>query len=168
MRLHRLLPLTVAFALIAVPAQAKVVDLPATLGDQLASITGSTDLPVLIPQTLPLDYGGRVYPSVSSRANAWSASFGGAPHCSANACFLASVTGHKGGKPSNPKRVTLTDGKPGYFQPLSCGGSCAPPSLEFKRGGVLYTIQARVAQKGRSDRTILVAAANSAIKKGPR
>lgn len=150
------------------PAQAKVIDLPNVLGSKLATLTTSTPLPVLLPQTLPLDYGGKVFASVTGHAKSWSAAFAGAPNCDANACFLASVSARKGGKPSNPQKVKLADGLPAYFQPLSCGGSCAPPSIEFKRGRVLYEIQARVAQKGRSDRTILVAAANSAISHGPR
>lgn len=173
MRSHRpalLATVGVAVAAFApAAAQAKVRDLPAILGSKLGKLTASTPLPVLLPQSLPFDYGGKVFGHVSGGAKQWSASFEAAKDCGgANACFLASMTGHKGGKPSGKSRVTLRGGVTGYFSPLSCGGSCAPPSLEFKTGGVLYDLQARVAQKGRTDKQILTAAANSALAHGPR
>ena len=170
MRSHRctLLIAAAVAAIAPAAAQAKVRDLPAILGSKLGKLTAATPLPVLLPQSLPFDYGGKVYGSVSGGAKQWTASFGGAPNCSANACFLASMTGHKGGKPSGKSMVMLRGGVTGYFTPLSCGGSCAPPSLEFKQSGVLYDLQARVAQKGKTDKQLLTAAANSALAHGPR
>lgn len=170
MRSHRPALLIAVLCLTAVaPAQAKVRDLPTVLGSKLGKLTASTPLPVLLPQSLPFDFGGKVYGSVNGSAKSWSASFDAAKNCGgANACFLASVTGRKNGKPSNKKHVALAGGVTGYFQPLSCGGSCSPPSIEFVKSKVLYEIQARVAQKGKNDKQILVAAANSALSHGPR
>jgi hypothetical protein len=169
MRSRLLLSLTANLLLVTVPAFAKVRNIPALLGAKLSQLTASTPLPVLLPQTLPFDYGGKLYASVSGGQKRWSVAIAGAPNCGgATACFIGDILATKNGKYANKVKVTLTDGKPGYFRGLSCGGSCSPPSIEFKRGGVLYEIQAKLAVKGKSDRTLLVAAANSAISHGPR
>ena len=171
MRSHRPV-LLIAIACLAVApagAQAKVGNLPSILGSKLGKLTASTPLPVLLPQSLPFDFGGKVYGVVSGGAKTYSAEFDGAKNChGANACFLALMSGRKGGKPSNKVHVTLRGGVTGYFAPLSCGGSCSPPSIEFKQSGVLYELQARVAQQGKTDKQLLVAAANSALSHGPR
>jgi hypothetical protein len=169
-RSHRPALLIAVLCLTAVaPAHAKVRSLPTILGSKLGKLTASTPLPVLLPQSLPFDYGGKVYGTVSGGSKGYSASFDAAKNCGgANACFLASMLGQKGGKASGKSKVTLRGGITGYFSPLSCGGSCSPPSLEFNKGGVLYDLQARVAQKGKNDKQILVAAVNSALAHGPR
>lgn len=155
-------------ALLPSAAQAKSYSITNLLGSKLGKLTAATPLDVLLPQTLPLDYDGRVYASVSGGKRSWSASFGGAPNCGANACFLADITARKGATHFNRHPVKLRGGVAGFFQPTSCGGSCAPPSIEFKVSNVLYEIQARVAQKGKTERQLLVAAANSALAHGPR
>jgi hypothetical protein len=55
----------------------------------------------------------------------------------------------------------------GFF-PLSCGASCSPPQIQFVVRGVRYTIQANLRRTGRSDKAVLIAAAESAITAGPR
>ena len=90
------------------------------------------------------------------------------PECNgANACFAADFRAEKGGKPFGRGKVTLTKGRKGRFQPLSCGGSCSPPSISWKERGVTYTIQAKVVGK-QTDRQLLVKMANEAIRRGPR
>jgi hypothetical protein len=91
-------------------------------------------------------------------------SLSGAPQCGgATACFLAEFSGRRGGHPSFSHPVKLRGGVTGYYKPLSCGGSCSPPALQFLRSDVLYEIQAKV-PRGKAD---LVAAANSALRAGP-
>src|SRR5689334_7127185 len=83
-------------ALLPSAAQAKSYSITNLLGSKLGKLTAATPLDVLLPQTLPLEYDGRVYASVSGGKRSWSASFGGAPNCGANACFLADITARKG------------------------------------------------------------------------
>ena len=85
---------------------------------------------------------------------------------SATACFVASFRGHRGGKPSNPRKVQLK-GRHGYFRPLRCGASCAPSSIQWVKKGVLYTIEGKFGTK-KTERRVLVRLANSAIGRGPR
>ena len=91
-----------------------------------------------------------------------------APDCGgANACFVADFSARRGGQPFGRGKVTLAGGRHGRFQPLSCGGSCSPPSISWKQGGVTYSIQANVGTK-KTERRILVKMANEAITHGPR
>jgi len=150
-------------------AAAKGYDIPAAMGDQLPALLEQTPLPVLLPQRLPLDYDGRLYTSTdASDAGMWTVSLAAIEGCGGNACSFGAIYGERGAKRSNSIRVRLRGGRNGWFRPLSCGGSCAPPSIQFTREKVLYTIQAKVFQRGRSDKQVLVAAANSALAAGPR
>ena len=90
-------------------------------------------------------------------------------NCGANACFLVSFGAERGGTPSFRRTVKLRGGRTGYFKPLTCGGSCSPPIIEWKSRGNLYRIQAKIPDStdaGQQRR--MVAAANSAIGAGPR
>jgi hypothetical protein len=60
--------------------------------------------------------------------------------------------------------VTLAHGLKGHYQPLSCGASCAPPSIAWIQRGVRYEIQA----KALGGRKAFVAMADSAIAHGDR
>jgi hypothetical protein len=66
------------------------------------------------------------------------------------------------------KRVTVTGASSAGFFPLSCGASCSPPQIQFVAHGVLYTIQANLNRSAKNDKTVLIAAAESAIAAGPR
>lgn len=150
-------------------AAAKRYDIPAVMGEQLPALVEETPVGVMLPQTLPFDYDGRLYASTEVTEGAWFVSLAGAKNCrGANACTLGTLSGVAGGERSNRIRVRLADGKNGWYRGLSCGASCAPPSIEFVRGKVLYGIQAKVVQRGRSAKQILVAAANSALRAGLR
>src|SRR4051812_10659496 len=59
----------------------------------------------------------------------------------ANACFLASFSGTRGGTPAFKKTVSLAHGITGYFKPVTCGGSCSPPFIPWEGGGGLYEIE---------------------------
>ena len=110
-------------------------------------------------RTLNLDYDNGIYGVGSGNKKSFFVSISATKTCGANACFLASIGGEKGGTPAFKRTVKLTGGITGYFKPLSCGGSCSPPQIEWIQGGVLYDIQAKVIA-GKRD---LVKAANSAI-----
>jgi hypothetical protein len=159
---------TVATLLAASPAWARSVDVTSVLGTRLDRVARETALPVLVPRRIELSYGGRVYGSGSGTRRSWALSLASSRRCGANACFLAAFTGHSGERPSNPVRVRLAQGRTGYYRARSCGGSCAPPSIEFTRRGGLSSIPANVPGDGARARRALVSGANSALRAGPR
>ena len=164
-RLALLITVAVAFA----PAAAQAANIPDVLGSDLGKLTASTPLAVLLPETLPFGYGGKLFISFGGGAKRWQVGIAGAKNCGgANACTLGYIEARKGAKHFNRHPVKLRGGVAGFFQPTSCGASCAPPSIEFKVDGVLYEIEAKVAKKGKTERQILIAAANSALAHGPR
>jgi hypothetical protein len=167
-----LLPLaaTAAALLAAPPALAAPVDVPAALGPTLARVDARTPLAILLPDTLELDFDGTVHASGAGSARRWSLSLAGAPNCGgATACFLASFTAERGGTPAFRTRVRLRGGIPGWFKPLSCGASCSPPVLQYRHRGVMYEIAANVPDRtNAAARRRLVAAANAALRIGPR
>jgi hypothetical protein len=111
-----------------------------------------------------------VYASGTGGRRAWSFALAGAPNCGgATACFLASFTAERGGTPAFRTRVRLRGGIPGWFKPLSCGASCSPPVLQYRRRGVLYEISANGPDRtNAAARRRLVTAANAALRIGPR
>jgi hypothetical protein len=157
-----LAPLLAALALAGPSA-----DLNALFADTLPAVKAKTAIPILLPDAMPSD-SAELYPSAFGSRREYSIGLGAVPDCGgANACFVADFSGHKGGRPFGRGKVTLTGGRHGRFQPLSCGASCSPPSISWKQGGVTYSIQANVgAQK--TERRILVKMANEAITHGPR
>jgi hypothetical protein len=170
-RLSLALLATIAGALVAAPpAGAVPVDVPGALGPTLARVDARTPLAILLPDTLDLDFDGQVYASGTGGRRAWSFALAGAPNCGgATACFLASFTAERGADPAYRTRVRLRGGIPAWFKPLSCGASCSPPVLQYRRRGVLYEIAANVPDRtNAAARQRLVAAANAALRIGPR
>lgn len=172
MRRRRLLSVLAAVAsaglLAPGTADAKRYDIPTVMGDQLAALVEETPVGVMLPQSLPFDYSARLYSFTEVTEGAWFVSVGGKDCRGANACTLGTLSGVQGGKRNNRIRVRLADGKNGWYRDISCGASCAPPSIEFVRDKVLYGIQAKVFQRGKGTKRILTEAANSAIAAGLR
>jgi hypothetical protein len=168
----RLLPLAAATVLAAVAAPAagaREYDVAAALGEHVARVAARTDVPVRLPARLSLDHGGRVYASGATGRGAWVLALAGAPRCGANACFLASFTGERGGRLAFRRRVPLARGIVGAYKPLTCGASCSPPEIRWRQGGALYGIQAKVGVAGPGRQlAALVRAANAAIVAAPR
>jgi hypothetical protein len=168
--MKRLLLVPIALAALATPAAAaptQTVDVPAALADQIATAKARSRVPVRLPATMTVEQGD-LFPSGAARRNGWAMGLDAAPDCGgANACFVAAFTGERGGTPFGRARVRLRGGRRGFFTPLSCGASCAPPQIQWKMGSALYTIQARVGTKS-TGRRMLIRMANSAILHGPR
>jgi hypothetical protein len=114
---------------------------------------------------LDFEKGQRLYRSTTARRAGYSLGLNAAPRCGANVCFAASFSAERGQMLGYKPNVTLARGLQGHFQPLSCGGSCAPPSIAWILGGVRYEIQAKALPGRRAD---MVAAANSSIRSGRR
>jgi len=152
----------------AAPAQAaKTVDVPATFRSLLPKVRTRAMVPILLPSSMKLDFtkGQRFYRATTSHRGSYALELSAAPRCGANVCFAASFSAQRGHKLGYRPNVTLTRGIAGHFQPLSCGGSCSPPSIVWVLGGVRYSIQAKALPGRRAD---MVAAANSAIRAGRR
>ena len=153
----------------AAPALAsKTVDIAATFRSLLPKVHAKTTVPVLLPSRLKLDFdkGQRLYRAATARRSGYELELSAAPRCGgADACFAATFTATRGSALGFTPNVTLARGAKGHFQPLSCGGSCAPPSIAWTLHGVRYEIQARALPGKRAD---MVAAANSAIRAGGR
>jgi hypothetical protein len=160
-----------AFVALFAPATAAAAtftfDVPELVEKPLIAVNKATKLNVLLPTRITTEHK-RLFSEGSGRTRSYRFEIGATRNCDgATACFVASFRGRRGAKPSNPRKVTLRGGRRGYFQPLSCGASCAAPSLEWVQRGVLYTIEAKLGTK-RTERKILVRLANSAIKNGAR
>jgi hypothetical protein len=169
MRLLALPAVLAALLVLAAPAAARQVDhdVPAAFAGVLPGVTAKSRVPVLLPDRLPFD-DIELFASGSGRKRSWELALAGAPGCGgATACFVASFSAHRGGRPFGARTVRLRGGRTGRFQPLSCGASCAPPSISWRQHRAVYSIQAKVGTK-RTERRILVRMANQAIRAGRR
>jgi hypothetical protein len=143
------------------------VDLFRAFGPRLAKVKAATNVPILLPRTLPLGGRYKLYARGSGNRISYVLSLEAAPNClGANACFVATFAGKRGGKLPGRPNVRLASGDPAIFRLFSCGGSCSPNSFWFTHDGVLYSWQAKDLPKG--ERTVLVRMANQAIAAGPR
>jgi hypothetical protein len=156
-----------ALALLTAAPAAPPVDVATTFAQFLPQVNARTRLTVLLPDTMPSD-GTRLFPSAVGSRRSYSFGLDAAPDCGgANACFVADFSARRRGRPFGKRTVHLARGRTGRFQPLSCGGSCAPPSISWRERGATYTFQARVGTK-KTEKRILVRMANQAIRFGPR
>ena len=145
------------------------IDLLKTFKTQLPKIHRATDVPVLLPARLPLagKERFRVYATGGATRKAWDLELAAAPRCGgANACFVASFEGRRGGKLPARSNLKLTTGEHAYFEPMSCGASCAPASLWFVHRRVLYSWQLKSVRK--PVRSTIARLAAEAIRAGAR
>ena len=143
-----------------------IYDVPNLVERPLKAVKKATSIDVLLPSQFTSDRP-KLYSEGRGRGGTYRFDIGAVRRCGgANACFIASFRAKRGGKPSNPRKVQLK-GRHGYFQPLRCGASCAPPSIQWVKKGVLYTIEGKFGTK-KTERRILVRLANSAIRRGAR
>lgn len=144
----------------------RVLNLPQVAATHIRQIAAHGDPPALLPGRLPVDARGRLVATAGLTRTGWSIVVG-SPGCNgANACSVARFWAVRGGSPSGPVSVRLARGVAGRFTPMSCGASCALPSVSFRVGGATYTFA--VSPVGRHHRAQLVRLANQAIAAGPR
>ena len=164
------LPLALAAALcLTASAPAATTDLTVPLAAPLKTLITQTDITVLAPGAINLDYSGKLYVSTAGDRTSYSIAIAGAPKCGgATACFLAEISAVRGKRLSAADGVKLpiTGKITGRYQKLSCGASCSPPSLSWVFAGNRYEIQAKVG--GKDPKLSLAQAARSAITAGPR
>ena len=139
----------------------------------LAKIKARTKVPVLLPSGLPPSLSKQTfYASAEAKADGYEVTLSSRRRCGANSCFVGSFEAHRGEWPAFDRRVQLADDVTGYYQPLSCGGSCSPPVVEWVSGGVLYHIQLDVQWRTKltegEEQRLMIEVANSAIRAGAR
>jgi hypothetical protein len=157
--------LSAASAFASATGNANVID---AFGRQIPAVDKKTTVPVLLPSLLPFAAKvPKLYPSSSATKNAYSLVFSGAPNCGgANACFLASFEGKRGGKLPGKSNLKLPGGQPAFYKGITCGASCSPATLWFLYRGVLYTWQHKDPPK--NTKAVLAKLAAQAIAAGPR
>jgi hypothetical protein len=170
MRALRLSVITIVAVLAAVAvADAASYRLSQVLRDDLRRVASRTNVDIRLPVRMNLDYDKGVYGEGTGSRRRYTFEINATDNCGGNACFLAQFQGERGGEPSFTREVELVGGITGYYKPLSCGGSCSPPMIEWVQDGILYSIQAKLGVSGRAkQRRAMVAAANSAIRSTPR
>lgn len=178
---RRLLATSVALAAVALPvapgaATAAPAPVAKSLRTTLTKLKAKTKLPIVLPSVLPVSplKGKPLYPVVSATARRWDVVLGYVPDCNgANVCAAGNLSGVKTTRKlgaGDGVKVTLRGGVQGRFQKLSCGASCAAPSISFKTAGLIFTYQLKLdgSKTDPTDRKGLVAVANSALAGGLR
>lgn len=167
-----LVAVCLATALLAAPATAGetgIVRPPSIFKKHLAQLKADTGLDVYLPSRLRVFVKpSRVRGEVGATDSSYDLSVVVGRNCGgANACFLANFTGTKGARPAFGRKVKLTGGKTGYWKGVTCGASCSPAEIQWRQGGVRYTIATKgLSQRG--EKAGLIRLANSAIEAGPR
>jgi len=156
-----------ALLLLPAAASARTIDLPETFEALLVEAHERTRVPILLPQKYAT-VAATIVESGSFARRRYTFSLSAIQGCGgATACFIADFAAKRGAKPHYARKVKLRGGRTGYFKPLTCGASCSPPVIEWRRRGVLYWIQAH-AGNARQEKRRLVQMANSALLHGPR
>jgi hypothetical protein len=160
----------VAAIAVAVPALAASgnVNVPGKFSKLIPKVKAKSGLSVRLPSSLHVFVKpSRTFADGSSTKKSYFLELDAARGChGANACFLASFSGRRGGTPAFKKTVSLTGGITGYFKPVSCGGSCSPAFIQWRENGVLYEIENKGV--GKNEKRSMVKLANSAIRGGDR
>ena len=118
---------------------ATALDVKARFAKQIAAVKRGTDIPVLLPASLPTMTSYRkLYLAGLHHPERWSVTIGAAPGCgSATACFVASFAGRRGAVLARPN-LRLPGGQRARYLPIRCGASCGPASISFLHRDVLY------------------------------
>jgi hypothetical protein len=161
----------VAVAAVAVPAFAASegdVNVPAKFKSLIPKVKKKSGLAVRLPGKIHVFLNpSKTFADGSATRKSYFLELDAARNChGANACFLATFSGQRGGKPQFKKTVSLAHGITGYFRPISCGASCSPAFIQWKEGKVLYEIENKGV--GKNQKATMVKLANSAIRGGDR
>jgi len=155
---------------LAAVAHARSIDIPAAMGATLAEVRDDTPLAILLPSELDLGYDKPVFATGGGNRRSYFLTLTTRLPCGANSCYLASFRAKRAVKSASwHGNVRLRGGRMGLFDARSCGGSCAPTTIEWYSRGNRYEIAADLADRSdAAQRRRLIAAANSAIGAGPR
>lgn len=164
-----------AAALLTAPSAAAPAPVAKVLQPTLVELKERTELPVVLPSVFPVERlaGKPLYPEVRTTARRWDVTLGFVRDCNgANVCsagYLSAVKTMRLPSSVDGKAVRLAGGITGRYRALSCGASCSPPEITFRRFGMNVSYQLKLRLKaGETDRQALVRIANSAILGGRR
>ncbi len=142
--------------------------------DILPEIQANAEIPILLPARVPLPEE-QVYVDGGANADTYQIHIGFAPNCRATACFVGFFAGREGSGDyyetgeEFSETVPLANGVTGYYNPMQCGASCAPPVIEWEWQGVRYRFELKGAGgNSAEDKAAMVQLANSAIAAGGR
>jgi hypothetical protein len=154
--------------LIAVVASLHAVDVPKTFGTAKLDKAGAkSGIAVLLPQTIPSE-AKHPFPDEDAGHGTYELDLGFIKHChGATACGIAYFTGAKGGSLYGHHKIKLAHGITGRFTPTHCGASCAPPQVDWREHGAVYSVQLK-GLRSSQERKLTKRAANSAIRHGDR
>ena len=139
------------------------VNLLAKLGPEIARAKAG-GVAVLLPSSIRADVAAsRLYGSGGASAHGYDIQLAYAPRCDdGTACFFAEFEGGRQTRLPGT-RVALAHALSGVYSGIHCGASCGPASIQWRQGGVLYSVQYVLGGKG-----AMIALADSAIDAGPR
>ncbi|MGC9503491.1 hypothetical protein [Baaleninema sp.] len=113
----------------------------------LAEIQPVTEIPVLLPNEVPLPEDSTIYAVADAEVDRYEIELAFNPDCrGASACFYGMFAAKRtdgdyyGVGETFAETVELANGVTGYFNPMMCGASCAPPVMEWSIEGVRYRI----------------------------
>ncbi|NES05401.1 MAG: hypothetical protein F6K22_22825 [Okeania sp. SIO2F4] len=143
------------------------------LQEILPKIKEQTQLPILLPSKLLITGTDRkIYVEGKGTNNSYKITLAFEPNCTGNACSIGYISAEKGGKPLEDefsRELSLVQNIKGYFRPLTCAASCAPPILGWEYKGVFYRMAFKgVGQSPEIEGDTLAKMANSAIEAGAR
>lgn len=149
--------------------------LPEPLISVLPEIKAKSHIPVILPSDLPQPMSGAKHAVIEKASEKEYAIILSYKLGIGDAGFAA-FFGAQGDPNYDPqdlgniRKVELAHGLLGYFSPVSCGGSCAPATIWWKDGRVLYQIQLGFPSTLRESdqKKAITAATDSAILGGPR
>lgn len=153
--------------------RAATVDVPRMLGARIASVKRHDGgIAVLLPSSLAL-LDPRFAAGAAAR-NDYRLELDYAEPCDgANVCVSVLFAAQRGGS-LHGRPEALADHLRGAFSDIQCGAACSPAQIQWREHRVLYTIagtlaiEVRAGASRRQVRAQFVAAANQAIKAGPR
>jgi hypothetical protein len=149
--------------------------LPRPLRTLLPKLKQQTTVAILLPDEFPETVRQQsLYAHGEASADGYAITLTSRPDCGANACFVGLLQAQRDDTMAHDdsRAVLLTNNIRAYYKPLTCGGSCSPPRIDWVSEGVRYTIQFDVQWSTRleseEEQALLVEMANSALKAGPR
>ncbi len=143
------------------------------LQEILPKIKEQTQVPILLPtQLLITGTDRKIYVEGKGTTNGYEITLAFEPNCTGNACSIGYINAEKGGQPLEDefsRELILVQNIKGYFRPLTCAASCAPPIIGWQYKGVFYRISLKgVGQSPEIEGETLAKIANSAIEAGAR
>jgi hypothetical protein len=159
------------------PAPALPVErpLPKNVASVLAAIKAGTSIPVLLPTKLPRPFSdakNAVVQKITADEYALALYYEMGAGDAGFAAFFAAKNNASYSPRELPdvREVKLVGDIVGFFRPVSCGGSCAPANLWWKRGSAIYQVQLKMpsALSQEKQLKVITAVADSAILAGPR